>query len=981
MQFLSIQKIMENQINFSQFNLTSLSNDEKRMLILNLETKVEKNEKFTKMLNTEKLKTILEIFSEDDSDIKTKISEEIKNLELLDTWMKIRESDLKIYEIIKQYYNDLVKLLKKDFDLKITNKYIIIYIQNVLMTNQYDIEDIQRIIKHIREMYEMMPKTIEEIQENEYLMEEIEVEDIKKELEIQELVEKIIKDLKIEEETKEEEETILYVNLYNIDDILKVLKIALQINYNMSDLFERLSRPYLYNNSRIKSQNLIRIIINKIIKNRNITESLKIFSLNQITSFLIKGHIEQLLNGNKMGDVITFIQLIENFNKNIKNINIMKKMLNDYKTDRLSKVDFGHTEKCIEYMKEYTEYFTKSETHSLLTEYKGLKNLKGIVEILLIGRPKISKMSKMKNPVPVQKKIINNEFNIFELIDDIKITKMITKPIVKTIKKDIDTLKNERIQLSNMLKIVKEQGNNDLEIVEKIKELDLKIKEYYINFEGDKIITENVNELIKYLQYLKNTSNNTDEIERVENKINNYSEQMRCYEDNYGTNYVEQVENKHIYATFDNNLTKIINKYTNEFNNEEKKQDKENFFQKQDRLIKQNILITLTTLDNKFNTNYKKHTSKLFNHYKKELDSDIKKGIFKNIINKKLVKGKKNHVLFNLILEISKVFATIYYINNNKKIDVSKIYETIKLIDNKNKLVLIKSLDKQGTYIEKMNNKVYVNVCEEIICVEENDIEFLNTFVNKNVKIIKGPLKGLLGRVYEEKRNTVLLTKDTYGKISKRTNPNIKTVSNLQIIRLNKDYIKLAEEQFEDESEIIYNNYRDLCNFSKLQNKGLYPLTKYSYINNNTTNYNIFNELYELSLNVFNSMKINELNEYKNILKMKNKYDDDKKVLKELKNEGKKTDYIIMRKKLKNEEQKIRKILLNLKKKNITKSILTFEKVENTSSKYIIKKVVEKPKTRKQTKKQQKINQKLLANKLIEESENQLEALMKDLLM
>ena len=94
------------------------------------------------------------------------------------------------------------------------------------------------------------------------------------------------------------------------------------------------------------------------------------------------------------------------------------------------------------------------------------------------------------------------------------------KPVSNTT--DINTLKNQRIQLSNMLKIIKEQGSNDEEIDNKIKNLDLKIKEYYLNFGEEKIITENIDELIKYLQYLnKTTPENTNEIQRIKNIINN----------------------------------------------------------------------------------------------------------------------------------------------------------------------------------------------------------------------------------------------------------------------------------------------------------------------------------------------------------------------------------------------------------------------------------------------------------------------------
>ena len=288
MEFLNIQSLLSKQINFSQFDLKDLESEEKELLVLNLQSKVTQNVRFERMLNNEKLNIILTTLNGEESRMKTEIIDEIKNLDLLSVFGKINGEDLDTFQIIKKYYNDIKGLL--NMELSLTNKYIIIYIQYILDGDNYDITEIKRIIKRTKEQYEMVQEEYLASIEAELFaicLEENQEEDSdeKQELEVQQEINNLISNLNLEKELVEEE--ILYVSrLEKYDEIVCLFRNGLKIQYDMRIFLERLAAPFLLDNPQVVSVDLIQLLLERVVKDNEMTEGLKGYILQQIVNFM-----------------------------------------------------------------------------------------------------------------------------------------------------------------------------------------------------------------------------------------------------------------------------------------------------------------------------------------------------------------------------------------------------------------------------------------------------------------------------------------------------------------------------------------------------------------------------------------------------------------------------------------------------------------------------------------------------------------------
>ena len=277
---------MKQSINFSQFELNTLETEEKELLVLNLQSKVVKNTRFERMLNNEMLSNILTILKDEETYAKTKIIREIKNLDLVSIFAKINGEELNTFQIIKKYYNDIKGLL--DMNIEFSNKYIIIYIQYVLV-GDYDIEDIKRIIKRTKEIYEMNQEILLAEIEAELLAIDFDEDNIDEaqELEMEQEINNLIHDLNIEKEINEETEEVLYISkLEKYDEIIELFRNSLKIKHNMRIFLERLAAPFLSNNTQIVAVDLIKLLLEKVIKDSKITDSLKQYILQEIVNFI-----------------------------------------------------------------------------------------------------------------------------------------------------------------------------------------------------------------------------------------------------------------------------------------------------------------------------------------------------------------------------------------------------------------------------------------------------------------------------------------------------------------------------------------------------------------------------------------------------------------------------------------------------------------------------------------------------------------------
>ena len=281
MEFLSIQRLMKQSINFSQFELNTLEEEEKEMLVLNLQSKIVKNERFERMLTNEKLNNIFTILNGEESYMKREIITEIKNLGLVSVFTKINQEKLDTFQIIKKYLNDIKGLLT--CELELSNKYVIIYIQYLLSNEEYDIEDIKKIIKRTKEIYEMTQEVY--LADIEAELFALDIEDEKQELEIEQELCNLISGLNLEKELAEEE--VLYVSkLDKYDEIVALFRNGLQVRHNMRTFLERLAAPFLSDNPQIVSVDLIQLLLERVVKDNEITEGLKGYILQEIVNFI-----------------------------------------------------------------------------------------------------------------------------------------------------------------------------------------------------------------------------------------------------------------------------------------------------------------------------------------------------------------------------------------------------------------------------------------------------------------------------------------------------------------------------------------------------------------------------------------------------------------------------------------------------------------------------------------------------------------------
>ena len=651
-------------------------------------------------------------------------------------------------------------------------------------------------------------------------------------------------------------------------------------------------------------------------------------------------YTQQLLENNMMGSIISCIQSLEKHQGEL-GLSALKSMVVNHKKSGLiaaqSKVKTSKREQKITEIMTIVEKTTLTRFLKFELNFENVENM--IQELKTIG---IETYTQLESAVASQKlikmcradgkKVLKGKqiklimYYILEKLQKLKSLEQekiqykqesacldvdVSTIIVKSSNKKSSTiqqLKSKRINLSNLLKMMKEQEISTEELEQEISEIDNKIKELFMNMDEDKMIQENINDLVEHM----NNTDDEDEKERIQGIIGNYKKQLDCMDDIYGTNFEEQRVAKPSFG-FNKDLDNLINKYNKEFTKEDKKAEKENFIKEQNKVIRKNIKQTLELLDRKFNTNNTHNLNKALKYFKSQLQKQIKPEIFTKIINNSSIKGSKNKILFNTIMQVAKLFTMIFYINNND-VDLKRFYENMDLFtqneSNKGKSVLVKSMNKIGTYVGEYEGKTYVKLTDKAITVEKEDIEFQNTLIGKNVKVIKGPSKGVIGTIYAEKEGYVLITKGTYGRNS------LKAIPSLSTLKIANNGFKLYHEQYEESIEQQLNiQYKDLYAFAKNQCIDLYTLTKFYYFlnNNNDNNYKHFNGLYDIALTLYNGMKNLESTEVEQLNSMKKEFLVSKKQLKALKKAKKNKEFILMKKSLNNMAVEIKKLARTLK--------------------------------------------------------------------
>lgn len=552
-------------------------------------------------------------------------------------------------------------------------------------------------------------------------------------------------------------------------------------------------------------------------------------------------------------------------------------------------------------------------------EKKVLKS-KQIKAIMFFILEKLEKLRMLK-----QKKQISNEAISYDV--DLSVE---AKPEEKKV--TIEDLKTRRTNLGNLIVMMNEDGLETSTLKEEIATLDEQINDMFMKMDESSKIEENIAELREYVAVVKDE----DEIERVKQLINSYSFTLQTMEDKkYGQNFEEDQPTNMTYVFGSNaELENIINKYSTDFNKEDKQKEKQNFIQKQNRLIRLAIKGTIEMMNNKYNTTV--DFNKVINFFKGEVKT-IKEQVFEQIINSMTVKMNKNEVLYRAIIQIAKIFTIIYYINNNK-VDYTQLYTEMTNFKNteanRGKSVLVVSMNKTGKYVNEVDGKVYVDTGADIISAKKSDIQFIDSLIGMNVKVIRGSAKGVVGTVFIEKDEYVCITKGTYGRNSLTAIPSLKT------LKITKGNFKLFEEQYKQTDEKQFQSqYKDLVAFQTSKPLDLYPLAKYTFFVNQNTDentYKMFNSLYDIALSTYNRMVDTDKDGINKIEELKKEFLVSKKELVALKKAKKNKEFIQMKKSLKEKEVEIKKIAKSMKDcAKVSKQFDTEEgQIKNTMDAY-----------------------------------------------
>ena len=227
MEFFAIQDLVKSKLNFAQFDFKNMCEEEKEMLVTNLQSKV---------------------------------------------------------TIKKDYFEKI--LAKQEY---LSDKQIILYIQYLLESGYTD-NDIHKIINNVKTVHKMNEEyMIDEIEKELLNLDVNEVkEDEKRELELIQDINKLMADLSIEdEEMLQNQETKIYVN--NLTDeayqrVVNIFRGSLNIKYDLTNFLKRYTVPMM--NDKFVSTNLLADLIERFVKDTEITESLKKYALEQIVSFM-----------------------------------------------------------------------------------------------------------------------------------------------------------------------------------------------------------------------------------------------------------------------------------------------------------------------------------------------------------------------------------------------------------------------------------------------------------------------------------------------------------------------------------------------------------------------------------------------------------------------------------------------------------------------------------------------------------------------
>lgn len=971
-----VQEILKQKINFAIFDIDELNQDEIEMIFYNIRSKISKiNISFENMLKKEQIKQIIE--SENQQILNDK-------LEILDL-SSLKNTEITI-DIINKNFEKLQKITE-EYNMFFNKKTLMIVIQYILSENIYTIDDIKKIISHIKNTFSMLSSDSED--------------------EKVDILNDFVNSLDLSEKP---DEIVNYISKLNDVQYTQMKKILSSDN-DISDLLDIISQPYIeyyFNKSqKFVSVDIIFDFISKYINEENM-------DVNIIQKIITHSISNGILN---MAILKQDVFIISKYLNIVGHFDFLNEYKRSYNLQNYRRIKGNFTEKYVDYSEhnqdiDISDLNKKDDIQIIEIIYDiEMLNLKSFFRTLKYDNDKVISIIKrlakinIKTLYKLENLVLNNQFiklcrqndqkilpgkiikmiiykildshNKLDLLkeqninidDDIDILNMKMEKLELESKKDItiDDLKNKRNNLYNLILLLKQNEEDISKYQQELNDIDEKIKQYYLSIDSIDLLNENIDELNDIMSKMTLNDNEKNQLYDI---VGRYKNEIQNHIDTFGSNFEKNEEHIFYNNNIDQNLCDIIEKYEKE-EKEIEKENRKNFYHNlQNDLVEKYLKNIISSIDIEYNTKHIKRINMIMDFIKHKITHTIIPHIYKNF-NLGDIKYNKNDLLyFNLKIIINVFCIMLNFLNKN--ISYDKIYSDInQIITNNQKIkkVIIKNNNKEVPIIEKNKNNVVVEYLGEELTLNNEEVTFIQNLTGTEITVIKGNYKGNVGKIYHQKDNYVLATKDYYGR-----NCGCSQLPRITIMKLKYDEFKINE--IEQRNNFIIEN-KELYNFYNNKNTSLYAITKFEinkYIS--IDKLDNFEKIYKLCIELINEYKTNEYTKYDNVKQLKKEYLKIKNDINNCKNDKRK--YITLNKKLKklhvdikNTEKNmdvIKETLINdMDNLNINYS---YENVNNLYllKEHIIQQEVQKVKVdKKKLKKEKKDLEKHLRNKLIDE--------------
>ena len=843
-------------------------------------------ESFDTELTKETIKMVLNQLNNGDEDMKQEIFSFIEEYGQFEIMSEITKIDDTIKNIVNEYFDELMFLATGEFDIEYSNEYMLIIINYNMFTTNKTTSEINAEIASVLSICELLESGDITHQMNKSFKRrnnssKASAEKIRMivDQDITNLLKKITQtegdlttlNFNLDTDTIDIQHVYIKMTEEIYQTISNIARNSCAIKMELTQFLTELTTYYFNTTEKYISTDLIASILDKMNKDSEITEESKTYLYTEISNFLNTFGKDRMTNF--FGNFSYYTKCINHLDCESRRELVLK--YNSIVESRLPKSIQSETNK---YFLSATN--TKDDVLEILMTINRLQLQLFLQQICDTATSKIVLAHFNNNDVytlyQLEQMIASKTFITFA-VETAFLTKQLVKKIIGSILKKSFVLEDitkftmsveknlvSSVDYTNLAEAVTSSKQSLSELYEEkinlsafkslssdatlIQEIDSKIALVESMIKEEVFQTSEINKLEEQIStidiYMKNTTD-IKELSKARRALKSIQHKISTIEDTkYGTNFVTE-STTYAGAKENFHITQLVDKYTKIFNDEEKTIKKQE--NKEQHL--QNIETYITSIISTFDTKFSKTTSSatvqnIISFVMAKKSSMIKKlaGARKNM------KSSFTDFVFTNTERVVKIFTSILYFKSHQinaqeiyNVDQNKVYENTK--------VYIASHDVFGTFLCEEDNKYVVMIAGETYTYTKEECVFVNTLKGKNVKIIKGVNKGLIGTVFSEDITYVLMTKDLYGKNSDHMIPR------LSILKINKDSIKLLEEENQyktQDSEINFFN-DEIRNYYVNKTNSIYPITKYNYfmtLNEDIMTFKSFDFLYNIAQNL-----------------------------------------------------------------------------------------------------------------------------------